>query len=156
MAYARSKRFERDTLSYTGANNQTDQQPLGFVAIAAHVHDSSRSITTQLYGTTSVHAELLVPLRQNHSMQHHDSRCRNRQADLPANSGPAARDVLLIGDITAIRRSVRRVNSGSYLPDRAFHRTVSPWFEMKCGITSPMNSSSERIATSCGKPNDAP
>ena len=41
------------------------------------------------------------------------------------------------------------------LPDRGFH-CLAPWFDVKCGITSAMNSSSERIATSCGKANDAP
>src|SRR4051794_11778026 len=36
------------------------------------------------------------------------------------------------------------------LPDRTFHSLTFPWCDVKCGITSVMNSSSERMATSCG------
>jgi hypothetical protein len=41
------------------------------------------------------------------------------------------------------------------LPDVVFHLAF-PWFYVNCGITSVMNSSSERTARSCGKANDAP
>jgi hypothetical protein len=61
--------------------------------------------------------------------------------------------------------SVRLVNSGSCVSQNVLvmlfsvlqsRRYTFAGLEVKCGITSVINSSSERTASSCGKPNDAP